>query len=372
MPASGSQAVATIVWSSSDGSPSSSPYSHISSDPRRAVVGAVAERPHDPVDPVAESLQQVPVGADRHRLERRTGQRVHILGQRGTAYRPSTGHAVEHLVHRPVNHLRRHHAPHGDRRGLQWLCSGFRRPAANPAADGGPDGPGRPDEEGSDMTQTIDELVGKVVADAAATFTGALVRLGDELGLWRALAEGGPATPADLAGRTGVGERYAAEWLPGVAAAGYVEYDAATGQYALSEAQATVFADDRSPVFLTGLYQVISAVYADLPALAARWRGGAGFGWHEHFRRRVHRHRAVLPARLRRTPAGRLAAGAGRRRRQARRGRAGGRRRLRARHVDRGDRRGVPGRAAGRVRLPRGLDRRAPPRSPRRPGWTTG
>ena len=132
------------------------------------------------------------------------------------------------------------------------------------------------------MTQTIDELVGKVVADAAATFTGALVRLGDELGLWRALAEGGPATPADLAGRTGVGERYAAEWLPGVAAAGYVEYDAATGEYALSEAQATVFADDRSPVFLTGLYQVISAVYADLPALAARWRGGAGFGWHEH------------------------------------------------------------------------------------------
>jgi SAM-dependent methyltransferase len=129
---------------------------------------------------------------------------------------------------------------------------------------------------------TTDELVGKVVADAAATFTGALVRLGDELGLWTALAAGGPATPAELAARAEIGERYAAEWLPGVAAAGYVGYDPATGRYALDEAQATVFADDDSPVFLTGLYQIIASVYADLPALAARWRAGSGYGWHEH------------------------------------------------------------------------------------------
>jgi SAM-dependent methyltransferase len=123
-----------------------------------------------------------------------------------------------------------------------------------------------------DTMTALDDLVGKVVADAAATFTGTLVRLGDELGLWRALAAG-PADPAELAARAGIGERYAAEWLPGVAAAGYAAYDPRTGTYALTPEQATVFADDTSPVFLTGLY---------LPALAGRWRAGTGFGWHEH------------------------------------------------------------------------------------------
>ena len=44
----------------------------------------------------------------------------------------------------------------------------------------------------------------------------ATVYLGDRLGLYRALADGGPSTPAELAGRTGTHERYAREWLPSV------------------------------------------------------------------------------------------------------------------------------------------------------------
>ena len=46
--------------------------------------------------------------------------------------------------------------------------------------------------------------------------------IGDRLGLWQALADGGPATSAELASRTGLVERYAAEWLASMAAAGYL------------------------------------------------------------------------------------------------------------------------------------------------------
>jgi len=127
---------------------------------------------------------------------------------------------------------------------------------------------------------SLDELVGTVVGHAAATFSGVLVRLGDELGLWRALAGAGPTTAEQLADRAGIDPRYAAEWLAGVAAAGYVDY--ADGTFTLTEDQATVFADDTSPVFLTGLYQVIASTYADLPKLVAEYRGGHGFGWHQH------------------------------------------------------------------------------------------
>jgi hypothetical protein len=44
------------------------------------------------------------------------------------------------------------------------------------------------------------------------------------LGLYRALADSGPSTAAELAARTGTDERYLAEWLAGQAAGGYLEY----------------------------------------------------------------------------------------------------------------------------------------------------
>ena len=50
--------------------------------------------------------------------------------------------------------------------------------------------------------------------------TTAMVVLGDELGLYRALADAGPVTPAELATKTRTHERYVREWLAQQAAAG--------------------------------------------------------------------------------------------------------------------------------------------------------
>ena len=76
--------------------------------------------------------------------------------------------------------------------------------------------------------------------------------IGDKLGLYKALADSGPETAAELATRTGTAERYVREWLAAQAAAGYVEYRAEDGKYSMSPEQAMALADESSPVFVSG------------------------------------------------------------------------------------------------------------------------
>jgi 2-polyprenyl-3-methyl-5-hydroxy-6-metoxy-1,4-benzoquinol methylase len=129
----------------------------------------------------------------------------------------------------------------------------------------------------------IDAFLGQVAADAAATFHAATVVLGDKLGLYKALADGGPATPAELAERTGCDARYLQEWLHAQVASGYCGHDPASGRFSLSPAQATVLTDESSPAFATGLMQVAAVVIKDEERLARdAVRTGAGVGWHEH------------------------------------------------------------------------------------------
>src|SRR5260370_42333201 len=80
----------------------------------------------------------------------------------------------------------------------------------------------------------LDAMMGKMLHDMGAAATGALVVIGDKLGLYKALAEAGPLTPVELATRTGTAERYVREWLQAQAAAGYVQYQADTGTYAMT------------------------------------------------------------------------------------------------------------------------------------------
>ena len=107
------------------------------------------------------------------------------------------------------------------------------------------------------MTITIDEmklqqLLGQVVGDFGATMFAALTRIGDKLGLYKALAGTEPQTPAELAARTGTVERYVGEWLNANAAGGYVTYHPESGRYSLSPEQAMVLALEGSPRLCSG------------------------------------------------------------------------------------------------------------------------
>ena len=125
-------------------------------------------------------------------------------------------------------------------------------------------------------------FLGKMIGDIGATLSGALVIIGDRLGLYRALAEQGPLSSAELARATGTHERYVREWLANQAASGYLEYDPAGHTFALPPEHRPVLADETSPVLLCGLYQIAQTMYADEPAISEAFKTGRGYGWHEH------------------------------------------------------------------------------------------
>ena len=128
----------------------------------------------------------------------------------------------------------------------------------------------------------LNEFLGRALVDFGAVFNAALIRIGDKLGLFKALAAGGPQTPADLAKRTGTNERYLREWLSAQTAGGYVSYDSATGKFFLSEEQAFAMADETSPAFMPGAFQVALAATKAEDRLTERFKTGQGLGWHEH------------------------------------------------------------------------------------------
>ena len=128
----------------------------------------------------------------------------------------------------------------------------------------------------------IEQFVHKALGDVGSALTASLVVIGDKLGLYRALAEGGPATPAELARRTQTSERYVREWLSGQAAAGYVSYDPTSRRFALPPAHAACLTDDSSPACVLGAFQAMTAAMRAEPRIADGFRTGKGVGWHEH------------------------------------------------------------------------------------------
>jgi SAM-dependent methyltransferase len=130
--------------------------------------------------------------------------------------------------------------------------------------------------------QKLMQFVFRAVDEVGATLNAALVVMGDKLGLYRALAEAGPLTPAELASRTGTAERYVREWLNAQAAGGYVEYEPEGGRYRLEPEQAVALTDESSPAYLPGFFQIAVGSVLDSPRIADAARSGDGFGWHEH------------------------------------------------------------------------------------------
>jgi len=128
----------------------------------------------------------------------------------------------------------------------------------------------------------LEEFATRVAGELGAAVKAALVTLGDELGLYRALADGRPVTPTELAERTGTRERYVREWLNAQAAGGFVSYDPAAATYTLPPEHALVLADESSPVSLLGNFQAVNAGIAAREKVAERFIDGGGLGWHEH------------------------------------------------------------------------------------------
>lgn len=133
------------------------------------------------------------------------------------------------------------------------------------------------------VTETTTEaFVGRALADLAATYGGVMISVGHRLGLYRALAGQGPVSSHELARRTGCDERYVREWLNSQVVSGYLAYHDESETYELPDEHAPVLADETSPVFLPGAYEVPASMWLDQERTIEVFRTGEGIPWGEH------------------------------------------------------------------------------------------
>jgi len=131
----------------------------------------------------------------------------------------------------------------------------------------------------------LEAFMVRALGDLGAAISGLMVYLGDQLGLYKAMANIGPLTSKELAAETATDERYVREWLDNQAAGGYVTYDVESRTYELPPEQALALADEDGPAFLPGGFTGVVAAYVDADTFVDAFRTGRGVGWHEHDRR---------------------------------------------------------------------------------------
>jgi SAM-dependent methyltransferase len=126
----------------------------------------------------------------------------------------------------------------------------------------------------------LQEFMGKLVTDMGGAAILASVIVGEELGLYRAMADGAPLTADELAAKTKCNPRLTLEWLKAQAASGYVEY--ADKQFRLPPEQAMALADEDSPVYIAGGASVLASLYLDKDKFVKAMRGDGALAWGDH------------------------------------------------------------------------------------------
>ena len=138
-------------------------------------------------------------------------------------------------------------------------------------------------EERKVDSDKLNAVIGKVVNDFGATISTGLAVIGDKLGLYKAMADGEPITPAELAKRTGTDVRYITPWLVNQAAGGYVEYDPRSkNSLCRSKAHVALATEGGNPFFVVGGFELFLAPLRAESRIEEAFRSGAGMTWGEH------------------------------------------------------------------------------------------
>jgi SAM-dependent methyltransferase len=127
----------------------------------------------------------------------------------------------------------------------------------------------------------LNAFIGQFVSDLGASVHAGMVVIGEKLGLYKALAELA-MNSSELAAETGTDERYLREWLSSQAAGGYISYDEKTGKFSLTQEQVFTLANEESPAYLPGAFEMAVGSLAAVPRITESFRTGAGMGWNEH------------------------------------------------------------------------------------------
>jgi SAM-dependent methyltransferase len=131
--------------------------------------------------------------------------------------------------------------------------------------------------------EKLQRFMGKILSDFGGAASSVLVYIGDKLGLYKAMSDfGKPITSQELANLSATSERYIREWLANQAAGGYLTYDPSSQTYNLPIEHAQVLANENSPLYAAGGFQVLMSFYRDEPKILNVFKTGKGISWEDH------------------------------------------------------------------------------------------
>ena len=132
-----------------------------------------------------------------------------------------------------------------------------------------------------------DDLAGRLFRAALGALELQAVYLGDRLGLYRSLADDGASTAPELAARSGIGARYAREWLEQQATAGNLDVDDVAAEpdarrYTLPAGFDDVLLEPESVSLIGPMARFVQGTAASMPSLLAAYRSGGGVDWGDY------------------------------------------------------------------------------------------
>jgi len=118
--------------------------------------------------------------------------------------------------------------------------------------------------------------VERVYRDAAGATTSGLIYLGVKTGLFDAMRGKGPLSIAEVSSSAGLNSRYIEEWLKGMVAAEYLDYEPSSKTFELPDEHAYLFASEGTDHYVGGLFQGMPGLLHAAPGVADAFRNGGG------------------------------------------------------------------------------------------------
>jgi 2-polyprenyl-3-methyl-5-hydroxy-6-metoxy-1,4-benzoquinol methylase len=120
------------------------------------------------------------------------------------------------------------------------------------------------------------QALDKVFRDMAGAMSAGMVYVGVKTGLWKTLQGKGAMKAADVVSASRLQPRYVEEWLKGMVAAGYLDYDPARETYALPDEHAYFLASDDTDHFVGGLFAMVPPLMRVAPDVVRAFAEGGG------------------------------------------------------------------------------------------------
>lgn len=130
--------------------------------------------------------------------------------------------------------------------------------------------------------EKVKAVADQVFGDMAGAMTAGLCYVGTTTGLFAAMAGKGPLTVEDVVRHSGLQARYVDEWLRGMTAARYLDYDPARATFCLSPEHAYFLASEGTDHYVGGLFAMANVLLRVAPRVAQAFREGGGVPFHDY------------------------------------------------------------------------------------------